>query len=98
MSSNRAIKRRTTGKRVKLSPSKHRKLCEYVFNRDEFCVFCGSPNNLTPAHVINRSQGGSDSPKNIVTACISCHAVYDAYQIDLPESVLLMLENEPDGL
>jgi 5-methylcytosine-specific restriction endonuclease McrA len=98
MSSKRAIQRRTTGKRLKLSPAKYRQLCQYIFERDGFCIFCGSPNNLTPAHVINRSQGGSDSPNNIVTACLTCHSLFDAYKLDLPESVQTMLLHEPDKL
>jgi 5-methylcytosine-specific restriction endonuclease McrA len=105
VTSARAINRRATGKRLKLSPAKYRELCQYVFERDGFCLFCGNPNNLTPAHVIARSQGGSDSPNNIVAACVvradgskGCHKRFDDYEIDLPESAQTMLLHEPDRL
>ncbi|MCS6789581.1 MAG: HNH endonuclease [Bacteroidia bacterium] len=45
-----------------------------IFRRDGFrCVYCGSPHNLTVDHVIPRSQGGTDSWENLVTACGSCN-------------------------
>ena len=83
------------GKRLVLSAGKYRKLCEYVYERDKFCVFCGRTDSATAAHVINRSQGGDDSPNNIVRACQDCHSKFDAYQIALPEAVSDMLKNEP---
>jgi len=95
MSSPNSISRRTTSKRLKLSPAKYRKLCEYVYARDKWCLFCGSPNNLTPAHIVGRGQGGDDSPRNVVAACIRCHKLFDAYAIELPDNVAEMLENEP---
>jgi len=84
--------------RRKLSPRKYRQLCEYVYNRDGFCLFCGTPDNATPAHVKRRSQGGHDAPNNLVRACVSCHMAFDSYQIELPGHVKVMLAGEPDSL
>ena len=86
------------GKRIVLSAAKYRKLCEYVYERDEYCVFCGRTDSATPAHIINRSHGGDDSPNNVVRACQDCHSKFDAYQIALPEAVSAMLKNEPVSL
>ena len=80
--------------RIKLSQKKYRELCEYIYNRDGFCVFCGDPHSATPAHIIRRSQGGNDSKNNIVRACIKCHTAFDSYQIELPEEVKEMLKLE----
>lgn len=84
--------------RLKLSQAAYRKLCEYVYERDGWCVFCGTHNSATPAHVVRRTQGGDDSPRNIVRACITCHADFDQYKIALPERVRTMLENEPERI
>jgi 5-methylcytosine-specific restriction endonuclease McrA len=81
--------------RRKLSPKKYRALCEYVYNRDGFCVFCGRPDMLTPAHIVRRSQGGHDAANNIVAACVLCHQDFDACRLALPEKVKKMLEGEP---
>jgi len=50
---------------------------EKVFERDEYCVLCGSPNGLPNAHYIPRSQGGLGIEENIVTLCPECHRKYD---------------------
>ena len=86
------------GKRLVLSAGKYRKLCEYVYYRDKHCVFCGRTDSATPAHVINRSQNGDDSPNNVVRACQECHDKFDQYKIALPEHVCEMLKNEPERL
>ena len=82
-------------KRIKLSPGKYRKLKEYVFYRDQYCVFCGDPYSATPAHVKRRSQRGNDSPNNLVRACQKCHDAFDQYKIELPANVIEMLSKEP---
>jgi len=84
--------------RLKLSSAKYRKLCEYIFERDQFCLFCGRHDQSTPAHIVRRSQGGNDSANNIIRACVRCHTKFDKYEIELPESVRLMLEGEADIL
>ena len=81
--------------RHKLSQKKYRKLCMYVYERDKWCVFCGRHDDATPAHVIRRSQGGHDSPNNLVRACTSCHEKFDKYELELPPSTLIMLSKEP---
>ena len=81
-----------------LSQRKYVELKKYVFERDQYCVFCGNPEMSTPAHIIRRSQGGHDSPKNLVRACLKCHDDFDAYKIALPEKVREMLNNEPANL
>jgi 5-methylcytosine-specific restriction endonuclease McrA len=88
----------TKSPRRKLSPAKYRRLCEYVFNRDQFCVFCGTPEMPTNAHIVRRSAGGHDAPNNIVRACLPCHFAFDSYRIELPEAVREMLKNEPSTI
>jgi len=89
-----------------LSAEKWRKLKEYIFERDGYCcVWCGNPGNLTAAHVIRRSQGGHDSPNNVVTGCCvsiqggkGCHDRFDQYEIGLPYHIAEMLAGEPEEL
>lgn len=81
-------------KRVKISQYKYRKILEGVLERDKCCVWCGNFMNLTPAHIIRRSQGGPDEVWNIVCGCISCHTAFDKYEIGLPDSVKKRLTHE----
>lgn len=81
--------------RLKLSPKKYLDLKRYIFERDKWCVVCGDPFSASPGHVKRRSQGGDDSPKNMVRICIPCHGLLDNYKIELPDHVKEMLENEP---
>ena len=78
----------------KLSPSQKLKIRKAVFERDKWCVFCGNPFNLTPAHIIRASQGGEYTEENLMAACImtqdngiGCHTKFDAYQIEIPWKV-----------
>ena len=41
--------------------------------RDEYCVYSGSPYNLQVHHCVLLSQGGSDTLDNIVTVCAEVH-------------------------
>lgn len=84
--------------RIALSQHKYRQLCEYVFNRDGCCVFCGRYDQSTPAHIKRRGQGGHDAPNNLVRACIDCHSLFDRYLLDLPRPVQEMLDREPESL
>lgn len=50
------------------------------------CVWCGSSveegAKLTLDHVIPHSQGGSNSPSNLVTACHKCNSVRGARSVE----------------
>lgn len=62
-------------KRTKaLSISK--KVKDEVFERDKWCIICGSP-GLPNSHYIKRSHGGLGISENIVTMCIECHYNFD---------------------
>lgn len=56
-------------KALSISP----KVKKTVFERDGFCILCGSPNGLPEAHYISRSRGGLGIEQNIVTLCRPCH-------------------------
>jgi len=84
--------------RKALSPAKYSKLCEYVYERDKWCLICGRTDMSTPQHVRRRSQGGEDSPRNLVRLCVGCHDAMDQYKIDLPGEVYLMLAREPEEI
>ena len=38
------------------------------------CVYCGTPYASTVDHVIPQMRGGTDSPDNLVSACLSCNS------------------------
>jgi 5-methylcytosine-specific restriction endonuclease McrA len=45
-----------------------------VLDRDKHvCRACGSKHGLDVHHVIMRSLGGEDLPKNLISLCRSCH-------------------------
>ena len=39
----------------------------------EFCVACGSKDDLQQHHLLMRVKGGSDDEHNWITLCTSCH-------------------------
>jgi HNH endonuclease/Helix-turn-helix domain of resolvase len=41
--------------------------------RLEFCVACGSKDDLQHHHLVTRAEGGDNSPTNLITLCHSCH-------------------------
>ena len=46
----------------------------YVKSRDDYtCQTCGSHKNLQVHHIIQRKDGGSDRPDNLITLCENCH-------------------------
>ncbi len=48
---------------------------EYVRWRDEYrCRKCRSRTHLEVHHIVQRKNGGSDCPDNLVTLCHDCHA------------------------
>lgn len=55
-------------------------LAQEVYNRDRWCILCGSPYNLTIAHVKNKGMGGTrrkDTADNLVCLCMGCHTEMD---------------------
>ena len=60
------------GKR--LSQSEYNVLKRQVYVRDKWhCRSCNNSRNLTPHHIVFRSQGGEDRLDNLITLCINCH-------------------------
>lgn len=46
-----------------------------VFDRDgEYCLFCGSGNDLTLDHITPWSHGGADTVENLRVLCRSCNS------------------------
>ena len=39
----------------------------------EFCVACGSKDELQHRHLVTNAQGGSDAEPNRITLCTGCH-------------------------
>ena len=39
----------------------------------EFCVACGSKNDLQHGHLVTKAKGGSDAERNRITLCTGCH-------------------------
>jgi len=67
MSSEEAIPRRSTGKRLRFE----------VFKRDYFtCRYCGAQPPqvvLVIDHIVPVAQGGPSTPENLITACEACN-------------------------
>ena len=40
----------------------------------DYCVYCGSKNNLTTDHIISIDKGGTQDSKNLIRACKSCNS------------------------
>jgi hypothetical protein len=93
-------------KRIVLKGAAYVNLKKYVYERDNYlCVFCGTYNSPSPAHVIRKSKIRIDAPYNMVTACLvgpnglkGCHQMYDDGEIELPEHVKEMLAKEPERI
>lgn len=41
--------------------------------KTEFCVACGSTDDLQHHHLVMRSEGGSEDEANLITLCTACH-------------------------
>ena len=41
----------------------------------DFCVLCGTTENLHHHHVIPKAQGGTDNEDNFITLCYDHHAM-----------------------
>ena len=57
---------------------------------EALCRLCKQPDNparlggkLEAAHIIARSQGGTDDPRGIVPLCAGDHYLYDSHDLDL---------------
>lgn len=55
-----------------------RRVAKTVTERDGACVRCGSTHYLSAHHIIPRAEGGPDTPENLVSLCVSCHARLEA--------------------
>ena len=50
-----------------------------IFKPDlDYCVYCGSIENLSKDHIMSIIKGGTQDPKNLVTACKSCNSSKNA--------------------
>jgi hypothetical protein len=47
------------------------------------CLVTGDTEGLTPAHLVDRSLGGCDSPLCVVPLRLDVHRAYDEHQLDL---------------
>lgn len=56
----------------------HRPPRQQSLYRKGVCVYCKKHSNrITIDHVVPRSQGGADTPENLVNACAACNAIKD---------------------
>ena len=59
---------------------------EYVRCRDGYkCRKCGSKTHLEAHHIVQRKDGGSNRPDNLVTLCHDCHAALHRGEFTLPK-------------
>lgn len=66
-------KRRARQKQAMRIPYSSKQLYQRFEEFGGCCVYCGSPENLTPDHVIPIARGGIDALSNLVPACLSCN-------------------------
>lgn len=63
-----------------------------VRRRDgEQCRWCGTSNELQLHHVFYRSEGGADTPRNLLTLCWECHARAHSNKRKYQRILLLLL-------
>lgn len=47
-----------------------------IYRREGYeCAICGGTRSLQIHHVYKRSQGGKDTPHNLICLCMYCHAL-----------------------
>ena len=85
-------------KRVKLSRAKYSLLCQYIAERDYVCRGCYKNLSVDVHHLVYRSQGGDDSPRNCVGLCRSCHDKAHRRELVLPDRTVRRLASEPDKI
>ena len=57
-----------------MTTSKDRKVRNAVLERDQWCVYCGNPDKLTPHHIVPRMWAPTRfKMDNIITLCMECH-------------------------
>ena len=45
-----------------------------IYERDNYqCELCDSTKGLQKHHIVKRSQGGKDTPENLILLCWDCH-------------------------
>jgi predicted restriction endonuclease len=69
------------------------KIRKEVYRRDGFrCALCDSTIGIQLHHVVKRSQGGTESPQNLITLCSDCHALAHGMNlrrwVDIDESAI----------
>jgi 5-methylcytosine-specific restriction endonuclease McrA len=66
---------RDKGRWIRLAGDAYERLRAKVLRRDGWrCQFCGAMSNLEAHHQQFRSRSGSDSDRNLITLCASCHS------------------------
>lgn len=71
----------TSTHRPALPLAEYRALVAYIKRREGHrCLVCRRHRALDPAHIVKRSQGGADSPDNLVALCRECHDACDLHQ------------------
>jgi hypothetical protein len=59
-----------------LSAKISNKVRKEVYRRDGWrCALCDSTSGIQIHHVVKRSQGGKNTPDNLITLCSDCHAL-----------------------
>lgn len=67
---------------VRLSGDAYRAVVEACYERDRWqCRRCGRRQYLTPHHLIKRSDQRLDTLDNLVTLCVDCHQLVEAYEV-----------------
>lgn len=60
--------------KLELDREQYLKLRSQILLRDGFrCQECGYYKHLEVHHIVPRSKGGTDDPKNLITLCQRCH-------------------------
>jgi 5-methylcytosine-specific restriction protein A len=57
-----------------------RKLRAAILRRDPWCTDCGQEKSTEVDHVVPKSEGGTDDPRNLRGMCKSCHSRKTALQ------------------
>lgn len=56
-----------------------------VSARKPYCQYCGKVGGCQVHHIITKGAGGHDTPDNLISLCISCHAKCHSGQISKAE-------------
>lgn len=59
---------------LRLPEDEYHALCKAILQRDNWkCRSCGMRSGVCCHHIVFRSQGGEDTPENILVLCSACH-------------------------